>query len=351
MARRTEAQEIGDHGEQLVRLIIARAEGWLSREGQKDYGMDLEAEYGGPEFRGDIVKIQVKSQRSVEIIDDQVVVPVERRYLELASNLRIPFLLVQVDTTKEDAWYLWLQEVVMASERRGTPVGALPATSSMRVSVEDRFEAGLDGRVRDLAQFKTGEQLALSIRDSLRTAVAVRHVGGIYELAAILERFGGTFPALPFDLIIEEVTTLGNAAWGSAAGAALSKVMYELVARYGVQLTADQVERMVLREDSYSRTAINALGRLYDEHFEHAVSLSLPERFAKASDPRPRFYCRMREEYPNQKALSILNKISQHEDREMGLMVRGSDRFLDKWANRGDSAALDFVVSLGTSTE
>src|SRR5450631_4430067 len=79
MADRTEAQVLGSQGESLVAHIINSSGDWIARAQNEDFGVDMEAELAVPNVSGQLVKIQVKASRSVEITDDGVVCLIPRK--------------------------------------------------------------------------------------------------------------------------------------------------------------------------------------------------------------------------------------------------------------------------------
>lgn len=160
----------------------------------------------------------------------------------------------------------------------------------------------------------------------------------------MLRRAGATFPRFPIDSLLDQATQLGDALRGSVEGASLAKTLIEWVRQHGGTLTSRQVERLVLRGDVFSRTGINTLGVLYDEFPEHAAGLGLPEVFAKSPDPRPRYYCLLRERNPNITGLALITAAAQEPIEGLVLDIDHMERPWDKWANRGDSAILDYLV-------
>jgi hypothetical protein len=55
---------------------------------------------------------------------------------------------------------------------------------------------------------------------------------------------------------------------------------------------------MVTRDESTSRTGLNALGILYDEAYDHIAGLNLVQLFLTQLDKRIAFYCHLRELRP-----------------------------------------------------
>jgi hypothetical protein len=89
---------------------------WLARDLGEDYGIDLEAELTADGVRGEILKIQIKSEAGVERGADAVKFLIDRKYVAYAAACRYPVLLVLVDTEAGEGWYLWLQDWLMKKQ-------------------------------------------------------------------------------------------------------------------------------------------------------------------------------------------------------------------------------------------
>jgi hypothetical protein len=96
---------------------------------------------------------------------------------------------------------------------------------------------------------------------------------------------------------------------------------------------------------------MNALGILYDHHRVHISAMKLPQRFQALESLQLEYYCTLREKYPDRNLTSL---IVSGELTACGVKSE-NDMLMDKWASRGDSAVLDYLVPVvpqpGAGTE
>ncbi|MCK1719887.1 hypothetical protein [Bradyrhizobium sp. 141] len=102
----------------------------------------------------------------------------------------------------------------------------------------------------------------------------------------LLSRYQKEISYFPIDLVLDEVLSLGNRIWATLEGNALAELLYMLARSYGGQFSLEQIGKLVLRGDGYSRTGINALGIMYDEFPERMKALKLGEMFERHDDWR-----------------------------------------------------------------
>lgn len=341
--KRSSAQQIGSAAEALVQAITEGHGAWIARQQQKDFGVDLEFELVEPDVEGLLLKVQVKGSGCVQDDDTSVRVQLETTYARLAENLRLPLIHIWVDLERGECWYLWLQRWVLEREAAGRILDNQDSVT-LRLPSGQTLSAGLDDELKDVARSNTSTQLALALRDSLKTATSVGNLDLQYAMVEVLRRAGVTFPRFPVDSLLDEATRLGDALRGSVEGVTLTKTLVEWVRQHGQTLAAGQVERLVLRGESYSRTGINTLGILYDEFPSRAAELELPKLFSKSPDPRPRYYCLLREKNPGLSGVDLLDLVAHEPIEGLILDVEAMGRPFDKWANRGDAAILDYLV-------
>lgn len=98
MASRSLAQKIGARGHRWLAERIEAHPNWLARDLGEDYGIDLEAEHTADGLRGEILKIQIKSEARVEHRKGAVKFVIEKKYLDYAGSCRYPVVFVLVDT-------------------------------------------------------------------------------------------------------------------------------------------------------------------------------------------------------------------------------------------------------------
>lgn len=160
----------------------------------------------------------------------------------------------------------------------------------------------------------------------------------------------GAAPYKTINLILEEGVLLGNKLRGTREGNEVAQQIFSLVRAHGDQMGLDSIDLMVRRNDLYSRTGLSGLGILYDEFFEHAKSLSLIDHFESIGLHDLAYYCALREHFPDKQDMSAC--MMSTEFKYGGFRVAYGDfDLLSKYANRGPSAVLDFLVYEGNSSE
>lgn len=342
---RSLAQKIGSQGHRWVMAQIEQHAHWVARDQNEDFGIDAEAEYMPGDARGDLLKFQFKTSQSVLIRNGRVRFSVARKYLEYARSCRYPVVFVQIDLRQEKAWYLWLQEWTFENQRQVNEGGG---TASTVIWVDEHctLAAGLDGELQSIAQWRGPTQLALSLLDTMRAAMAIHNPEILREVSAILEKVAPSLPDAALTLVIEEAIRLGSRLWATHEGNSVASQLYDLVKRFGRHLSLASVDAMVMRGDSYSRTGVNALGFFYDKHFEHAHSLKLVDHFDK-KEPHVAYFCALREAFPDRKSLSWIEVPREFIHRGWSFGFDDDQAFTgfhDKFANRGFSAILDYLV-------
>ncbi|HVU87585.1 MAG TPA: DUF4365 domain-containing protein [Pirellulales bacterium] len=346
MTKRSDAQRIGSRGQRLVAHLVEDAGGWIARTMDEDYGIDLELELDTPEVIGQIVKVQIKAAQQVKLVKRGVQLKVPRALASYADTCRVPVLLVQADLARKEAWYLWVQHWLLEKRRTGFGIHSLPQTSTEYVPVTQTLAYGLYGELQDVARWSTETQLVLTLNDAIRTAAAVYKLEILNSLLDLLGKLDVISDTFPIDLVIDQAITLGMRLWATAEGNQAANAMFAVCRKLGTRFTVDQVRRMVAREEeeSYSRTGVTGLGILYDEHSAHLKELELPKLFDGLRIPLIAYYCRLREAYPGKRIPQMLGTPNLFTLDGWALHPDSLDRLFDKWANRGDSAILDYLV-------
>ena len=132
-------------------------------------------------------------------------------------------------------------------------------------------------------------------------------------------------------------------------GNKLSRILDTVCEKYGDKFSREQIFRLVIRkigrEESYSRTGINALSSLYHRFPKHVRSLNLAELFANHAGGLPRYYCQLREKFPRSlnKAFYFCSETLDLRIGDWDIPKESRNRLFDKLVNRGDSALLDFA--------
>jgi Domain of unknown function (DUF4365) len=344
VADRTEAQILGSQGESLVAHIINSSGDWIARAQNEDFGVDVEAELAVPKVGGLLVKIQVKASRTVEIADKGVACQIPKKLAAYAESCRLPVVLVRVSIEEQRAWYVWLQRWLLDRQHIGLRTEDMPQSVTHHIPLDSTLQAGLEGELRDIAQWRTRTQLVLTVNDAIRTSAAVYDYPVLNRLVALLDALGIVNEHFPINLVIDQAVALGPELRATDEGNQASSTLYAICHHFGRTFSADQVWRMVTRDEGLSRTGVNALGVLYDEAYDHIATLGLVPFFLAHSDKRIAFYCQLRESRPKAAFLECVQ--SGLDVQFAGLAIHPSlkEDLLSKWPNRGDSILLDYLL-------
>ncbi len=345
MAHRTEAQALGSQGQTLVAHIINSSGDWIAREQNEDFGVDMEAELAVPSVNGQLLKIQVKASRSVEITPKGVVCQIPKALAIYADSCRLPVLMVRVSIEGQKAWYVWLQDWLLERQHSGLAMDGMPELVTHHIPASATLQNGLKHELREIAQWSTRTQLVLTLHDAIRTSAAVYNYRVLDHLVALLDDIGIVNEHFPINIVIEQAIALGDSLRGTHDGNQASSTLYAICRHFVKNFSADHIWRMVTRPESLSRTGINALGILYDEAYEHISRLQLVPLFMTHSDKRIAFYCHLRELLPKARFFACLDSL--HDLRFAGLAIHPSikEDLMSKWPNRGDSILVDYLVS------
>jgi hypothetical protein len=345
--KRSKNQAIGAKGERMVALWVEETGLWVVRKQEEDFGIDLEAELVEPEIQGHIVKIQVKSSKRLTVKNGCVVCRLESRYLRYAMSCRVPIIVALVDVVRKRGWYVWLQGWVLGACHAGTDRSKLPKTIAIQIPPNNTLKEGLTSRLKEIASWRTGEQLVLGLLDCIRSAFAIQEDSVIEPISRMLEGLRPPKPPFPTEALVDEVIALGERIWATPEGNKLSRVLFTVFEKFGNLVTREQVFRLVTRhvgeDQSYSRTGITAVGLLYKHFPEHARSLKLADLFGNHAGGLPRYFCQLFEKFPdasNGMFYFCSDKLNLRiGDWDIPKQVRGD--LFDKLANRGNSALLD----------
>ncbi len=145
--------------------------------------------------------------------------------------------------------------------------------------------------------------------------------------------------------MIEQAIALEGRLWATYEGNQASSTLYAICRNFGKKFSADQIWRMVTRNESTSRTGLNALGTLYDEAYDHISSLNLVQLFLTHPDKRIAFYCRLRELRPKAQFFDCLHSGFDLQFADLAIHPSLKEDLLSKWPNRGDAVVLDYFYS------
>lgn len=345
MAERSSSQKTGSQGHKWLLAHVEDHPHWLSRELSEDFGIDAEFEIADPSVAGDILKVQIKSSEQVERQDGAIKFTIERKYVEYADACRYPLIMVRVDTTSKEAWYLWLQDWLLARRMTGSPLLTEQVSWTEWVPESHTVAAGLDGELKKIARWEGRSQLALSLRDALHAAVAIGDRHMMLSLADAIASSADGLGRAGLNTVIDEAIKLGDRMRGTYEGNAVAEQLFAMVRRRGALIDAQTIDRLVLRGDSYSRAGLTSLAIMYDDHFQHIRSLGLPHRYARV-EPHVAYYCAFREAHPEHNSGDVT--VDPSAFTFAGLRYRQPDMFWDKYANRGPSALLDYLEFIET---
>ena len=316
---------------------------WLVRDLGEDFGIDAEFELTENGLRGDILKVQIKTSERVERSEAGVKFVIERRYFEYADACRVPVIFVRVDLEARQAWYLWLQDWLLEQRASDNSLATDQQSWVVWVPQHQTVSAGLSDDLKSIARWEGKAQLALSLVGAMRAAAAINNYSTIRLLADAIVGQADELGQAALNALIEQAAALRERLRGSVEGNAVSVQLLEMVRRVGGRITASTIDGIVLRGDSYSRIGLTALGILYDEHFIHITSLALPTRFMSI-EPRVAYYCAFREAHPGQE--SIDPSVDPSGFFFAGLQYVRPEMHWDKYANRGPSALLDYLMPI-----
>ncbi|MDM0037429.1 DUF4365 domain-containing protein [Variovorax sp. J22G21] len=340
MANRSSSQKTGSQGHKWLLAHVEEHPHWLSRELSEDFGIDAEFEMTEHGLTGDILKVQIKSSDQVERRDGAVKFIIERKYLEYADACRYPFIMVRVDVATKEAWYLWLQDWLLAQRVTGSPLLTDQEVWTEWVSEVQTIRAGLEGELKSIARWEGSSQLALSLRDAMHAATAVGDRRMMLLLADALASCADGLGQAGLNAVIDEAIKLGNLMRGTHEGNLIADQLFAMVRRHGPRIDAKTIDRLILRGNWYSRAGLSSLAILYDEHFTHISSLGLPARYADV-EARVSYYCAFREAHPEHKSADVF--VDPSSFVFAGLRYLQPDMFWDKYANHGPSALLDHL--------
>ena len=352
MPVRSANQLFGKKGEQFVEDLFDAHSRWVSRPQSVDFGIDLEVELASPigdgqALLGQLIKVQVKTQRRLRRADTHVMISISRNWIDYARAFRVPVILAAVERESERCWWLWIQEwALFHEERLAADTGA---SLTIRIPVEHELnEEALNNTLPAIAEGRPSSSMVLALRGVLEVA----HGWENQEIArGIVKLLGRTrFPSRDWTIrkVVDELVGLGpNVPYWRAQQ--VLPILLALVDTGGDALDREQMVRMVKRGDTYSRVGLNAVEVLYDRWPDHAASLGLPHAFTEAGLAPAAWYTAMRERFPGKSAFGLF--IAGHPDGDLsygGLTLRMDqdvrDYLVGKWPNRADSVLLDCLV-------
>lgn len=358
MPKRSLQQKIGAMGQMLAMSIIEDSHNWMARWLGQDFGVDAEAEYvdGEDSLRGAILKIQVKSSRTVKRQDGKICLEIERKYLLYAQQCRYPLIMVRISTTEKMGWYLWLQDWMIRNNKL-KPQDLDQKSWSAWVDESDSLVSGLAGPLVSIAKWRGETQLCLSLLDAFRAAVATQNHGAMDSIGSLLAQLPPSIADASLNDLLQEMIPLRGDMRTIEGGLSVASQLYRSLKTLGGRASLETVHMMVGRKsdegvDTYSRSGLHGLSILYDNFLEHITSLNLPTYFSEKHLPQVAYFCALRETHPRDSVYAYGREVITLATFEFSGMrcdiSAPSTSILDMLANRGASAILDCLV-LGPS--
>lgn len=328
---------------------------WMCRCQDLDYGVDLEAEFApaegdGQRPAGKLLKLQVKATEAADIRGQMVRVVLERSFLSYALEFRLPVILVHVDVTTRSAWWLWLQDWALKHEER-LASSSDNATVTVHIPLHQTLETGLDHELTDVVSGKHASAVVLALRELADVAASdyqqIKLFRGVLALLDDIEAPNRLHTA---EKIIELLVGLGPNA-GLFQTSQLIPQIVATVERLGDIFSRDQILRLVLRDDSYSRAGLEGLATFYDCWPEQAKAMDLPSAFRDAGVEHVAWYCSAREHYASLSGDQLVmdlcgGMLTQTRFGKLQLIDDDdvSYRLISKYPTRGSSVLLDNLI-------
>lgn len=345
--KRSKAQKKGSQGHRWAMAEIEDSPYWIARGLDEDFGVDAEAELSESGVQGEILKLQFRTSKHIPRKKGLVRFKIDPKHIHYASMCRYPVIYVCIDLSEKQAWFLWLQEWLLSRRAAGEAIENPKSKVTVWVDERQTLATGLEGCLKEIAQWRGETQLVLSLLDALHAAAATYNENVLKQLIELIATSAPQVADTSMDVILREATLLGNRLRGTFEGNAIAEQLFGLVRRYGGRMSAFSVDAMVRRGDSLSRIGMIALGLLYDDHFDHALSLKLPSMFQDAGLPEVAYYCALREENSGKKSLNFIGGAGDFVFAGLKFHCPSEDRFMDKYANRGPSAIIDYLIPAG----
>ncbi|QWG15397.1 DUF4365 domain-containing protein [Bradyrhizobium sediminis] len=330
----------------MAATAFERLGGWIVRNQEEDVGIDMEAELSDPDPSGQFLKCQIKSFKGKA---GPKVVRLKNTFLKYVYECRIPIILVQVEVVTGSVWFCWLQGQIETKRLQRSIYG-----SKSQTAIAAEWLTPLDGagseQLRAIARGIHPIALATQIRGLIRFGLEIHDHELVGAANSLLFKYHKDISFFPLDLVIDEVLSLGNRIRATLEGNALSELLYMLARSFGDCFSQEQIRKVVVREDSYSRTGINALGIMYDQFPAHMRALQLGELFRDFDDWRVAYFCNLRDKYAGVSVFELMT--SDYDCALDGYNLHPSvkERGHDRWANRGDCALLDYAYEMEESS-
>jgi hypothetical protein len=217
---------------------------------------------------------------------------------------------------------------------------AIPETQTLN--------SGLDADLRCIARGEDHTAVVLALRDLVTTTIATGSLTLFDGVSELLEKADIPGRVLAVQKITDALIGLGphGGFWRTQQ---FVPQLVRLIQAVGSTITTEQMVRLVGRGESYSRSGLYGLSRLYDNHWDNARTLDLPAAFRKQGNEDVAWYCDLRECYPEHPSVRLWDNITTLPNLKFGQLMLSNDDGVAmeihlKWPNRGDSVFLDHLV-------
>jgi hypothetical protein len=336
-----------------VRGLIDGHRLWIARAQDNDFGIDLEAELARSsdgrvqQLLGKLLKVQVKGSEGFRRSGQAIALSVSREYLEYAQQFRVPVILVAADVSTAEAWWVWLQDWVLRNEKTLAERHS-QSTITLDIPTDRTLAAGLGRELPRIAAGEHTSSLVLALRELAVTARSANNIAVIQGVFDLLDEVDAPSRAWALERTIDSLIGLGPAAGFWQAQQFVPQLL-AIVERVGGTFTQDQVVRLIWRGDSYSRVAMYALAKMYDDWLDHTASLRLPSKFRELGLESVAWYCDFREGNPTLKSFELWGQFGNESVVATfgGLRASNSEEAIwnvtSRWPNIGDSIFLDLL--------
>jgi hypothetical protein len=192
--------------------------------------------------------------------------------------------------------------------------------------------------------------MIIALRNIVEAAVGWENREISEGVVQILSKVHGESRAWTLQKVVDKLLGLGSNPFYWEAQQVLP-VLLGLVETAGDTFSADQIMRLVGRGESYSRTGLVGLSRLYDLWRDHMLSLGLTDMFYSAGLGQVAWYTAMREGHPTPSnawfgfhVLGLNDSELRYGAYYLELTDEVRDHIIAKWPNRGDSVLLDCLA-------
>lgn len=336
MAKRSKSQHTGSLGQRRAALAFEETGTWIVRMQEEDFGVDMELELANQHPTGHFIKSQVKASDKTGSS-----VRLRNSFLRYAYESRVPFLLIHVRGKDNPINICWLQGCIEQARLQKSIYGSAN-TTLIKAEWLQPLNASTNDELIRVARGVHPISLAMMIRSLIGITLEMKDLAAAGLIVSLLRRYNAEMPYFPIGIVIDEIVSLGDRVWATTEGNALTALLFELCRAYPDHFSREQICKLVIRPHAYSRTGINALSILYDEQPLHLRSLELPDEFSKHADWRPSYFCSLREKYEGTPVTSLMFGDYDCTIGSYQLDPRAKDG-LNKWANRGDCAILDYA--------